>query len=147
MVNPQLTSQFNSSGRLLIMKTIKKFITALFIAVSLISINVYSTSAIAADTSFARIAVAIDHCLELLKTAKEAVDHSADKETVLKLLNAVRQESKEITGDNFGADLDFVNDDLKRTLRAVKKHESEIEIIERLDLTIKGFETLKKLAK
>ena len=132
------------------MKSIKKTITAIMFAASLIGINVYSTSAVAqlgTDASYGRITAAIKHCLELLNTSKAAVDKGADKEMILKLMKAVRQESKEITGDNFGAELDFAQDDLKRAYRAVKKHESQTEMLESIDLAIKGFQTLKKLEK
>lgn len=126
----------------------KKFITAVLFAVSLIGINVYSTSALAqggSDTSYGRISLAIKNCIEGLKTAKESVDKGQDNELILKLMKNIRQESKNITGDNFGAELDFVQDDLKRAYRAIKKHESQTEMLERLDLAIKGFETLQKL--
>ena len=72
--------------------------------------SVFSTVAVAQGgtmLSFGDIAKAIDNCEKLLTQAAELDAAGGDKALIIKLLRAARQSSKEITGDNFGAELDL----------------------------------------
>ena len=62
-------------------------------------------------------------------------------------MDAARQQSKEVTGDNFGAYLQFANDDLKRARKAVKYGHEKDEQLEKIDAAIAGFTELKRRAK
>ena len=128
----------------------KKFLTALLMVGSLTGMGVYSTSAHAmggTDLGYGQISAAINNVIELLTTAHKGVENGVDQETLLKVLKAARQESKEITGDNFGAELDFAQDDLKRAYKSIKDGKPESEQVINLNAAISAFHVLKKLAK
>ena len=124
----------------------KKFLSAVMIAGSVSGMSVFSTAAIAQGgtmLSFADIAKAIDNCEKLLTKAGELNAVGGDKELIMKLLKAARQASKEITGDNFGADLDFTQDKLKRAYFGVKKGKDNRQ--ESIAEAVKGFQILKTM--
>ncbi len=124
----------------------KKFLSAVMIAGSVLGMSVFSTVAVAQGgtmLSFGDIAKAIDNCEKLLTQAAELDAAGGDKALIIKLLRAARQSSKEITGDNFGAELDFTQDKLKRAYVGVKKDRENRA--ESLAEAIKGFQILKKL--
>lgn len=132
------------------MRLIKKDIAVIMFVLSLIGVSAYSTSSLAqggSDASYGRITIAIDNVIDLLTTARQSIGKGVDTKTLIKIMKATRQESKEITGDNFGAELDFAQDDLKRAYKAIKNDKPKTEQIINLNAAISAFHVLKKLAR
>lgn len=131
------------------MKTMKNIFTALLIVGSLMSMS-YSTSAVAMggkDLGYGQISSAINNVIELLNTAQKGIDNGVDQDTLIQVMKAARQESKEITGDNFGAELDFAQDDLKRAYKSIKDGKPQSEQVINVNAAISAFNVLKRLAK
>ncbi len=131
------------------MKTLKKIFTALLMVGSLMGMS-YSTSAVAMggqDLGYGQISNAINNVIELLNTAHKGIENGVSQETLIKVMKAARQESKEITGDNFGAELDFAQDDLKRAYKSIKDAKPQSEQVININAAISAFNVLKKLAK
>ena len=128
------------------MSIMKKFLSAVMIAGSVLGMSVFSTAAVAQGgtmLSFSDIAKAIDDCEALVAKAGELNAAGGDKALVMKLMKAARQSSKEITGDNFGAELDFTQDKLKRAYFSVKKDKDNAA--ESIAEAQKGFQILKTM--
>jgi len=124
----------------------KKFLSAVMIAGSVLGMSVFSTAAVAQGgtmLSFSDIAKAIDDCEALVAKAGELNAAGGDKALVMKLMKAARQSSKMITGDNFGAELDFTQDKLKRAYFGVKKDKDNRA--ESIAEAVKGFQILKTM--
>lgn len=124
----------------------KKFLSAIIIAGSVLGMSVFSTAAVAQGgtmLTYADIAKAIDDCEALIAKAGELDSAGGDKAIIMKLMKAARQSSKMITGDNFGAELDFTQDKLKRAYFSVKKDKDNRA--ESIATALEGFQILKTM--
>lgn len=124
----------------------KKFLSAIIIAGSVLGMSVFSTAAVAQGgtmLTYADIAKAIDDCEALIAKAGELDSAGGDKAIIMKLMKAARQSSKMITGDNFGAELDFTQDKLKRAYFSVKKDKDNRA--QAIADAVEGFQILKTM--
>jgi hypothetical protein len=91
----------------------------------------------------AAVTKVIDDCIDKLSQAAELNASGGNKKSILKYLRDVRIDSKIITGDNFGDELDLTKDTVKSAYLAVKRDKyNRAKLIAK---AIKGFETLKTI--
>ncbi|HHJ40262.1 MAG: hypothetical protein AXA67_06825 [Methylothermaceae bacteria B42] len=87
------------------MRTIRKILTALLIAISAgFLFGGASTTAIAAETA-AGVNAAIDALKKMIPEAIQIAAEGTDQEGLVKKINEIKQIAKEITGDAIGAKL------------------------------------------
>ena len=97
------------------LKTLKKLLAAAFITA------VASTSAFAAEDA-AGVEQGVKDTIASTKIAITAISNGSTADEVLPLIKKIRQNAKEITGDNFGASLDKGSDVVLTARREAKKH-------------------------
>ena len=97
------------------LKTLKKLLAATFITA------VASTSAFAAEDA-AGVAQGVQDTIQSTKDAIAAINNGKTADEVLPLIRKIRQNAKEITGDNFGASLDKGSDVVLTARRETKAH-------------------------
>ena len=87
------------------MRTIRKILTALLIAISAgFLFGGASTTAIAAETA-AGVNAAIDSLKKMIPEAIQIAAEGTDQEGLVQKINEIKQMAKEITGDAIGAKL------------------------------------------